>query len=211
MNWVDIVMILLVVLVTFGGVRRGFVLEISDILILILGTTVTVHLYRYLARFAMHTFHWPVNMANIVSYFVIFIPIAIIIYVIALMIDKFARVPGLKTVNEVVGGIIAFPKSLILAWLLLILLAIAVPDARDAIQTSPTAKVIQSTSAVFEGILSAVSPPEVYEDFKNAIENLKKKPLKKHGSRTGVPASQEVVGNYKKFVDKLIISNNSGG
>lgn len=200
MNWVDLVLILLVVLVTYGGVKRGFVLEIADVLVLFLGTTLTVHLYRYLARFAMNTFHWPVKMANTISFFVIFIPTAVIIYLIALIIDKFARVPGLKTVNEVIGGIVAFPKSLILAWLLLILLAMAMPDARDAIKGSPTAKVIKSTSAVFEGILSAVSPPEVYEDFKNAMEKIKEKPVKNEKKKS-MPKPQEVVDNYKKFVD----------
>jgi len=178
MNWLDIVIIISIFLITYGGVKRGLIGEIFDLLIIFGGISVALNLYPYLARIFRLSLHWPAPMANLTSFFSIFIPVSVIIFFIGCVLDRAAKLSMLKNLNSFSGGIFAFIKSWVICWIVVIILGILpFGHAYHAnIYRSPMAKTVRSMNPFFESVLQATTPHDVSKMIISVIEDSEERP-----------------------------------
>src|SRR5690242_18543817 len=75
MNWIDILLILVVVLATWGGWRKGFILGILDLLALGISLIGTFLLYPYVANFISNNIYaehaWTPPISFIITYLIL--------------------------------------------------------------------------------------------------------------------------------------------
>lgn len=127
MNVIDILLILVVVLATWGGWHKGFILGILDLLALGVSLIGTFLLYPFLARFISTYIYsggaWTLPISFIITYFVLRL-------LIGLVISRILRdIPGeshYRGTNRVLGLVPGFVNGIIYATILAALL-LAIP------------------------------------------------------------------------------------
>lgn len=123
MTWLDFTIIIFIGLIVYGGYRRGLILEICDLVVLGLGLIITFNVYSFLVAAMMKYLHWQKLTAQYFSFFLIFTPIALLLYILGLSLDKNYKHTLPKILNDIVGVILGFGKGLFLAWVLVLTMA----------------------------------------------------------------------------------------
>lgn len=139
MNWIDIVLILVVVLATWGGFRKGFILGILDLLALGISLIGTFLLYPFVADFISNNIYsehaWTPPVSFILTYLILRLLMALLIGRILRDIPAETHYRGTNRFLGLLPGVV---NGLIYATILAALL-LALPlgeklsrDARDS-------------------------------------------------------------------------------
>ena len=104
MNWLDIVVIIIVGISIFFGLKIGLIKNIFYLFSLITGIFVASRSYPYGAKMLSGIIHNP-NLASIVSFVAIFFIIAAIIALIGIMLKRFIHSIHLGWVDRFGGGL----------------------------------------------------------------------------------------------------------
>lgn len=172
----DIIALIFIVLITYGGYRRGVLLEVFDIVIIFLDLGVTSYLCPYLAKFFKIFIRWPDKTGLIISFTIIFLALGVIFYLIALTIDRAAKLDVLiKNVNSYAGSIVAFIKSWVLLWIviLMVLLLPLKKETREQMHNSFMVKVLKGRTSVMMSLFEVVIPSGAYKEVKKIVKENK--------------------------------------
>lgn len=174
MGWFDIFCVLFIVLVTYIGSKRGLVFEVFDVVILTLGTGLSLYLYNYLADFILSLLKWNKNFAKWFSFLAVFIVITGVLFFIGILLDKLIKLNvTMKSLNTFGGFVVGFLKSFILLWILLLLIMV-MPFAKEGkkhIFKSFCARSVWGSSGVFTGIMEIASPTFACDYVNKVIKN----------------------------------------
>lgn len=172
----DVIIIIFIALVTYGGYKRGIILEAFDIVIIFLDFGISTHICPYLAKVFDIFLRWPKSTSSVVSFILIFIPVGIVLYLIALTVDRAAKLDVVaKGFNSYAGAAVAFIKSWILTWTL-ILVVFMLPlkeDVRKEMHNSFMVNIVKARTSMMLGIIEATSPPVVNKEFIKVIKKNK--------------------------------------
>ena len=106
MNWLDIVLIVVIGIAAFIGLRKGIIKMAITLAGLIVGIIVAG---RYYASFSQYlTFISSPTWARIVAFIIIFIGIMIIAALLARLLEKAASAMMLGWANRLVGAVLGF-------------------------------------------------------------------------------------------------------
>jgi uncharacterized membrane protein required for colicin V production len=171
-TWLDGVVIVFIGLIVFGGYRRGLILEVCDLVVLALGLVVTFNVYTHLTAVMVKFLHWNKLTAMYFSFFVIFIPIALLLYILGLNLDKNYKHVIPKILNDFVGIVLGFGKGLFLAWLLVLTMAYFPMEeaSHKALGKGPVARAIQGLSPVVAELAGALTSPSIAKIIKQSIK-----------------------------------------
>jgi uncharacterized protein YkwD len=130
MNWIDILLVLVVVLATWGGWRKGFILGILDLLALGISLIGTFLLYPFLAQFINRYIYsegvWTLPISFIITYFLLRMLMGLIINRVLRDIPAESHYRG---TNRFLGMLPGMVNGLIYATILsALLLAIPIGD-----------------------------------------------------------------------------------
>lgn len=174
MNWFDIFSILFLCVVVYVGSKRGLILELFDMIVLILGLGLTFNLYSYLARFILSFLPWNKTFCAWFSFFVIFIIIAGILIFVSLLLDKTLKLAVvLKQLNAYGGLIIALIKSIFMLVIILVLI-LTMPikkEDKKMIFNSSAGKIVWSFYGPVKGVYDIVNPTFVSDYIDKAIKD----------------------------------------
>jgi len=121
MNYIDIVLVLLLVFSAIGGFRKGLIVELASLAALILGIWGAIQFSDITSEFLVENFNLETNYLNIISFIVTFIVIVILVHIVGNVVQKLVETVMLGFVNKLAGLIFGIIKAaLILSIILLV-------------------------------------------------------------------------------------------
>lgn len=173
MNWIDFVIIILLVFGLARGFINGFVKELASLLALILGIWGAIKFSVFTAERLYDYFDMTGQYVGIIAFLITFIIIVIIIHFIGMIVDKFVETLSLGFLNSLLGLVFGvFKTALILSVIFVIL------NAVDAKHHFLPKKLIDDSR--FYNPIADIAPaifPIIGEgSFDKSFDRLKKKP-----------------------------------
>jgi len=152
MNWLDIVIVLLVLIPSFLGFRKGFMRKILGIAGIAAGFILAVKFYSDLAGVLSSFIKESSVILNVISFLVI----VTFIYAISIWLAKYMSDIGSGTemINRLLGTVFGFIQGLLVASVLLYNLSFINFPSEETRSTSMLySKVISVAPAVFDKII----------------------------------------------------------
>lgn len=172
MNWIDIIIIVLLVFGLARGYIDGFVKELASLLALILGIWGAIKFSSWTAERLYDYFEMTGKYVGIIAFLVTFIIIVIIVHFVGIIVDKFVEKISLGFLNSLLGLIFGvFKTALILSVIFTILNAF---DARRPFLPRKQIENSRLYSPVAD-IAPAIFPIIGEGDFEKSFDRFKKK------------------------------------
>jgi membrane protein required for colicin V production len=173
MNWIDFIIIILLVFGLARGFINGFIKELASLLALILGIWGAIKFSSFTAERLYDYFDMTGKYVGIIAFLITFVIIVIIVHFIGLLIDKFADKVSLGFLNSVLGLVFGvFKSALILSVIFVVLNTI---DAKH--HFLPREKIEDSRLYnPIADIAPAIFPIIGEGSFDKSFDRLKKKP-----------------------------------
>jgi membrane protein required for colicin V production len=173
MNWIDMVIIVLLIFGLARGFINGFIKELASLLALILGIWGAIKFSTFTAERLYDYFDMTGPYVGTIAFMITFVIIVVIIHFLGLLLDKFAETISLGFLNSLLGLVFGvFKTALILSVIFVVLNAI---NARH--HFLPEDKIEQSK---FYNPIADIAPaifPIIGEgNFDKSFDRFKKKP-----------------------------------
>ena len=173
MNWIDAVIVVILILSLVTGFTNGLVKEVASLAALILGIWGAIRFSAFTAEKLYDYFDMTGRYVGIIAFLITFGIIVVIIHFIGILADRVVTAASLGFVNRILGIVFGLLKSvLIMSVFFVILNAI---DARKPFL--PKEKIEQSR---FYNPISDIAPaifPIIGEGgFNRSFDRFKKKP-----------------------------------
>lgn len=121
MNYIDIILLALLILSAIGGFKNGLIAEVVSLAALVLGVWGAIEFSYITADFLTEKFDLKTDHLNIISFIVTFVIIVILVHIVGNTINKMVEAVTLGFVNKLAGMVFSVLKSaLILSIILLI-------------------------------------------------------------------------------------------
>jgi len=116
MNFIDLIVIIVTSFFLLRGLFRGFILELTIVIGLIVGYLISITYYDYLSIFVLKELlpQIPDSVADVISFAVIFIGINIGLRLAAGIITKTLKFAMLNWVNRLLGAVFGTIKALLI-------------------------------------------------------------------------------------------------
>jgi membrane protein required for colicin V production len=175
MNWIDIVIVVILILSMVMGFINGMVKEVASLAALILGIWGAIKFSGFTAEKLYDFFDMTGKYVGIISFIITFGIIVIIIHFIGILVDKVVDAASLGFVNRLLGIAFGLIKSMLIMSVSFVIL-----NALDAQKTFlPKEKIEES---MFFNPISDIAPaifPVIGEgSFSRSFDRFKKKPYK---------------------------------
>ncbi len=176
MNWFDITILILLLIVLVKGYRKGFVMQLVGLSVILLAAIFGGKLASIILPEINRLLDISANFARVLSFLISFSLIAVTISLIGKLVEKFIDIVSLSFFNRVLGSIIAVGTMMVV--LSIVLNLVLMLDKRDNIINSETRK----ESFFFERVETVIPTIVPYlnkefweeyvpENYRNEIEN----------------------------------------
>jgi membrane protein required for colicin V production len=162
MNSIDVVILIIILLFTIRGLFRGFILELSTLIGLIIGYLAAIT-YLGLLSALLQSFipSAPAAVLNIISFSLIFIGINILLRIAANLITRTLKFAMLGWLNRLLGGLFGFVKSILILSIAVFLMSL-IPKSEEMFANSGL-----QNSILFP--MLRLLGPELYEQIQNIL------------------------------------------
>ena len=173
MNWIDAIIVVLLILSLVRGFTNGLVKEVASLAALILGIWGAIRFSAFTAEKLYDFFDMTGRYVGIIAFLITFGIIVVIIHFVGIIADKIVDAASLGLINRVLGiGFGLLKSALLLSVLFVILNAI---DARKPFLPKETIE-----GSIFYSPISDIAPaifPIIGEGgFYRSFDRFKKKP-----------------------------------
>jgi membrane protein required for colicin V production len=125
MNYIDLIIIVLLIIGAARGFTEGFIKEFASLLALILGIWGAIRFSSFVAAKLYDYFDMTGKFVGIIAFLITFIIIVILVHLVGMAVDKFAEAISLGFLNRIFGLFFGLIKNaLILSVIFVILNAI---------------------------------------------------------------------------------------
>ncbi len=145
MNYLDISIIVILGASTIYSVIKGFIRDAFSLLAVILGIVAALLFYPMGAQM-LGGFISQIQIANIVSFSLIFLTVSIVISVAGMLISKMIKGADLSFYDRVAGGAFGLTKGYILVAVLVIIVTTLFPSSITTSKIAP--HIIKSVNVV---------------------------------------------------------------
>jgi membrane protein required for colicin V production len=114
MNMIDIIIIIIIILFAWQGLRRGFIIGLATLVSLILGIYAALYYSDVTANWIKDNFSVSDDNSLIIAYIATFLLIVIIVFIIGKILEKFIDRIALGFLNKIAGLIFGVIKAVIL-------------------------------------------------------------------------------------------------
>jgi len=113
MNYLDIIILCILGLLVFNGIRKGFIISLATLIALVLGIWAAIHFSNYISVLLEKNLHPSGSWLPILSFTLTFLLVLIIVILIAKGIEKLVSLAGMGLLNHIAGGIFGLLKGLV--------------------------------------------------------------------------------------------------
>jgi membrane protein required for colicin V production len=173
MNWIDAIIVIILILSLVTGFTNGFVKEVASLAALILGIWGAIKFSALTAEKLYDYFDMTGRYVGVIAFIVTFGVIVVIIHFIGILVDKIINAASLGFVNRLLGIVFGLIKSvLIMSVFFSVLNAI---DARNPFLPKTTIEQSKFYSPISD-IAPAIFPIIGEGGFTRSFDRFKKKP-----------------------------------
>ena len=162
MNTIDVLILIIILLFTIRGFFRGFILELSTLVGLVIGYLAAITYLGLLSGLLQSLLpEAPVSIVNIISFSVIFVGINILLKISANIITRTLKFAMLGWLNRLLGAVFGMTKSILILSIVVFLLSL-IPWSNSQMYASGAADSVLFPLLRFLG-------PELYEQVQIII------------------------------------------
>ena len=114
MNFIDIIIIILVLLVSFKGFGRGLIKELVSLLSLIAGVYIASNFSVYVEKYLNYYFPKIEEYNTIISFVLVFLIIYLSLKLAGIIINKFVKIIQLNLINKILGLLFGALKAILI-------------------------------------------------------------------------------------------------
>ena len=151
MNWLDIVILCILGLLVFNGIRKGFIISLATLIALVLGIWAAIHFSNYISVILEKNLHPSGTWLPILSFTITFLLVIILVMLLAKGLEKLVSIAGMGFLNHLAGGIFGLLKGILFASVLFFIIT-----SFDPKQKLITAKAKEKS--LFYGYVGKVFP-----------------------------------------------------
>ena len=111
MNYIEIILLILLILSAFNGFSKGFVEELAGLFALILGIWAALHFSGFVAQLITDLFNFESRFLPVISFLVTFIIVLILVSIIGGMISNLVKAVHLGFLNRLAGFVFGVVKG----------------------------------------------------------------------------------------------------
>lgn len=167
MNILDIIIGIPVLWMAYRGFTKGFVIEITTLLALLLGIYIAINFSFYTSDMIQEYFTIEEKYMSILSFAITFVLVVIIIMLIGRLLEKFINMIALGFLDKLAGGLFGILKAVLI--ISAILLVINTFDHNEKL-ISPSRKANSMLYTPVASVLPTILPMINFEDFENPFE-----------------------------------------
>ncbi|MGD0341686.1 MAG: CvpA family protein [Bacteroidales bacterium] len=172
MNWIDLIIIVILILAVLRGFTNGFVKEVASLLALILGIWGAIKFSSFTAARLYDWFDMTGQFVGIISFLVTFLIIVVVIHFIGVLADKMISAIALGFLNRILGIVFGLIKDILI--LSVIFTVLNVIDVRH--HFLPKEKIAESKFYMpISDIVPAIFPVIGQGNFGQGFDGFKKK------------------------------------
>ncbi len=170
MNWIDLVLIVVLLLSVIGGLKGGFARVGIGFIAAILGIFIGFWSYGIVGAYVLD-YVSSRQMANLIGFFVIFFGVVILGAIVGAILAKFLKWAGLSGFDRVLGGAFGLVRGFIIAAAIAtVLLAFAPsPPPRSVVESKLLPYIVDVSS-----VLASMTPHDIKDAFRDAKEKTQK-------------------------------------
>jgi membrane protein required for colicin V production len=173
MNWIDLIIVVLLILSVIRGFTDGFVKEVASLLALVLGIWGAIKFSTFTAAKLYDWFDMSGQYVGIVSFLVTFIIIVVIIHFVGTLADKMVDAISIGFLNRILGMVFGLIKSVLILSVFFTILNVL--DVRHPFL--PKTKIEESKFYMpISDIVPAIFPVIGQGNFGHGFDTFKKKP-----------------------------------
>jgi membrane protein required for colicin V production len=174
-NWIDVILISVLVLTSILGVIKGLVKQVFGLLAVIVGLILALGFYSQVSWIYLRFVSNEV-LANFLGFLTIFLVVLCLGWISSFCLSKFIKGP-LKLLNNILGGGLGFLKGILICGVVVFALLVF-PISKKALKESALSPVcLQMTRAMISLI-----PRELKEKFKEAYQEITRR-VEKDGKK----------------------------
>jgi len=141
MNWLDVLLVLPLLFGLIRGLMRGLISEIIAIVVVILGVLGARFGAPAFSAWLLAQFAWPQGVCDVVAYILLFLAIAIVLAILAKLLNKFMKAIHLGWANRLAGGLFGTAKYA----LIVLVVVFALDRTNDAFHWLDDAPVVNES------------------------------------------------------------------
>ena len=159
-NFLDIIILVILLFFAFNGFRRGFIDQTSTILGLLAALFVAVRQYQYFEQFLEPYLDLSTSLLQFISFAVIFIVVNIVIHVLGITLKKIVDAIFLQPVDKAAGFLLGLFKAGVIVYLLILIMAqIPYQKINDVLNNSFLAQRIIEASPLIQSKIEEIFRP----------------------------------------------------
>jgi membrane protein required for colicin V production len=120
MNYIDVIILVLLVYAVYRGITRGLVLQLASLVALIAGIFFALKFSGFTARYLVKHWAFEYEYLYMVSLAITFIIVFIMISILGNLLDKVVQNTQLSFINKLAGAIFNMCKVILIAGVLLL-------------------------------------------------------------------------------------------
>lgn len=135
MNYLDLIILTGVALLTFFGLRKGFIVTLATLAGLLLGIYAAVYFSHFAAGFIERNFHPSTFWMPALAYGVTFLVVLTGVYIVGKLVEKLVEMTGMSFLNHIGGALLGFVKGVLILSAVFYLIGLA--DPKEQIISKP--------------------------------------------------------------------------
>jgi len=173
MNWLDILLLLVVLLSTVSAAQKGFSREVIGIGAALIGLILGIWFYGLAGSFLLPYVSSP-PVANFIGFFIVFVACVVLGTLVSAIIRRFMRTVGLSWFDRMLGAVFGLVRGTLLSMAVITALVAFAPAVK---QDSVPASVAESRIAPYivqgANFVIAIAPRELKDSFHTHYAELK--------------------------------------
>lgn len=113
-NWIDIIILILLIWSVVKGFRKGFIIELASLLALILGIFGAIKFADLTSAYLSENVNLPEDYTPLIAFALTFIVIVIGVHFIARLVQTLVKMIALNFFNRLAGGVFSGLKVLLI-------------------------------------------------------------------------------------------------
>jgi membrane protein required for colicin V production len=130
MGVLDIIVLCLIGLLVFNGIRKGFIISLASLVELGLGIFAAVYFSNYIEKILSDNLHPSGSWLPILSFALTFLVVVIIVMLIGKALEKMVDLVGMGILNHIFGGIFGLLKGVLFVSVLLFVITAMDPKEK---------------------------------------------------------------------------------
>ena len=122
MNFIDLILILIILLFAIQGFRKGLIYEVASLAGLILGIYASFHFANYLESYLTDYLNVPEKYSTVTAFILIFLLVVIALHFVGKIIENIIDLVALGFINKLAGIVFGLAKGIVLLSLAFLIL-----------------------------------------------------------------------------------------